>query len=136
MESHEFEGGTITVIKDNILLVEYEKNTTITPKLVLELKEMREKLIGNNKFYAIADFRNGLNTISEETKIMVSQDENLYKHRHADVFLVDSFAKKIEVELYLRIHKPKIPTKVFSSLNKALTWVEKQEKSKLVFEEA
>ncbi len=127
METYKFDGGEVSLIKDNVLLIEYEKSRVITTRNLFNLKSLREKLIGNRSFYTITDTRAGFINLSIEAKAYVADANNSSKYRLGDAILVDSFAKKIEVELYMRFYKPVVKTKTFTDLNKALCWVERLE---------
>jgi uncharacterized membrane protein len=126
MDEHKFSGGTVTVLRENILLIEYNEIKTITVKNLYDLKELNTKLVGNRRYHTITELRNGLINLSDEAKKYVAESPK-NKQRISDSLLVDSLAKRIEAELYLTFHKPKVKTKVFTDLNKALNWIEVQE---------
>jgi len=131
MDTYKFDGGKVALIQDNILLIEYNTGQLITTKNLKELKELREKLIGNQKYYSITDVREGLVNLSDDAKVYIAEDNQSSKVRLSDAVVVNSFAKKIEVDLYIRFHKPIVKTKVFTDLNKALCWIESLEVEKL-----
>lgn len=126
MESHKFSGGTVTVLQDNILLIEYNEVSSITVKNLYDLKELNTKLVGNGKYHTITEFRKGLINLTDEAKKYVAESPK-NKQRISDSLIVNSLAQRIEVELYLTFNKPRIKTKVFTDLNKALNWIEVQE---------
>ena len=129
MESHRFNGGKVTVLQHNILLIEYDEVTAITVKNLYDLQQLNTKLVGGGSYHTITEFRNGLINLTDEAKKYVAESPKNVK-RLSDSLLVDSLAKRIEAEFYLAFHKPKVKTKVFTDLNKALNWIEQQEMKK------
>jgi hypothetical protein len=133
MENHKFSGGTVTVLQGNILLIEYVEIKAITVKNLFDMKELNTKLLGNRRYHTITEFRKGLINLTDEAKKYVAESPK-NKQRISDSLLVNTLAQRIEAELYLTFHKPKVKTKVFTDLNKALNWIEVQEnKDKLEF---
>ncbi len=126
METHRFSGGNVTVLRDNILLIEYDEVKAITVKNLYDLKELNTKLVGSNSYHTITEFRKGLINLTDEAKKYIAESPT-NKKRISDSLLVDSLAKRIEVEFYLAFHKPKVKSRVFTDLNKALNWIEQQE---------
>lgn len=123
MDTYKFDGGEVALIEHNILLIEYEPTKLITIRNILNLKKLRENLVGNQPFCTITDARNGHINLSDEAKVFISEENNSSENRFADAILVNSLAKKIEVELYILFNKPKVKTKTFTELNKAICWV-------------
>ena len=85
---------------------------------------MRKNLLGNRAYHTITDACDGLLNLSDEAKAYMADENQSSKNRLSDAVIVNSFAKKIEVELYIRFNKPVVKTKVFTDLNKALCWIE------------
>ena len=124
MDAYKFDGGEVSLIEDNILLIEYETSKIITTRNIFNLKRLRKKIIGNQPFFTITDMRNGHLNLSNEAKEYLAEDNQSSIHRFGDAILVNSLAKRIEVELYIRFNKPKIKTKAFTDLNKAICWLD------------
>ena len=131
MESYKFDGGEVSLIQENIILIEYEPGKLITIHNLSELKKLRERLIGNRNFHAITDARDGLLNFSDEAKLYIANENQSSRLRLSDAVIVNSFAKKIEIELYIRFHKPVVITKTFTGLNNALRWIDSLQKDKL-----
>jgi len=131
MDIHKFDGGEVSLIQHNVLLIEYNIGQLITSKNLKELKQIRERLLGNQKYHSITDVREGFINLSDDAKAYIAEENESSKVRLSDAVVVNSLAKKIEVELYIRFHKPVVKTKVFTDLNKALCWIESLEVEKL-----
>ncbi len=123
MGTYKFNGGEMSLIQDNVLLIEYETGKLITVHHLYEQKKLREKLLGNRNYHSITDARDGLLNLSDEAKSYLADENQSSRSRLSDAVIVNSFAKKIEVDLYIRFNKPVVKTKVFTDLNKALCWI-------------
>ena len=63
--------------------------------------------------------------ILPSAKKWMSDPERISRSR-ADAFVLDSLAKRLIVNFYIKHNKPKVPTMTFSSEKKALTWLRQQ----------
>jgi len=124
MESYKFEGGELSLIRENILLIEYNTNHLLTTRNLFNLKKLEEKIMGNRPFFSVTDTRNGIVNLSDEAKVFLKEQDSKSKQKIGNAILVDSFAKKLEVEFSIRLSKPTVKTKSFTNLNKALCWFE------------
>lgn len=128
MEVYKFNGGEFEVFDKNIILIKYDKVKSVTVRVLFEQIQLRKKVIGENtKFHAILDMTNGLLNLSEEAKLFLAEENEVSNLRISDVALVDSFAKRIEAELYIQLNKPVVPTKIFTDLDKAISWCRERE---------
>ena len=75
---------------------------------------------------------NGINTphLFTVTKLVIADKEALEflakeanKHGKADAFVIHSLPQKLLGNFYLKIQKPSIPTRFFSSETKAIAWL-------------
>lgn len=123
MDSYKFEGGEISLIENNVILIEYESSQQITTQTILNLTKLRKRLLGNQPFYTITDARNGHLNLSDDAKQFLSKESNATKIRFADAILINKLAQRIEVELYILFNKPKVKTKSFKELNNAICWI-------------
>lgn len=129
MENYSFSAGSVTVLKANVFLIEYNKIDSITVRNVYDLVKLINNLVGHHPFHTISDFTGGLFNLTSEAKSFLADLEHKEYQHLSDSILVDSLAKRIETEFYLTFHRPKVKTKVFNDLNKALNWIEFQEKT-------
>ena len=75
---------------------------------------------GGGKFYNIYQF-SSFSDIEPEIRSWAA-NENGNKNTHSDAIVITSLPQKILADFYLKINSPKQPTKVFYSLEKAITW--------------
>jgi len=123
MDTYKFEGGEISLIEHNILLIEYPTTQLITKEIIFNLRSLRENLLGSQPFYTITDARNGQLKLSNEAKNFISSENRSSTQRCGNAILVNTLAKKIKIELYILFNKPQVKTKIFTELNKALCWI-------------
>ena len=75
---------------------------------------------GGGKFYNIYQF-SSFSDIEPEIRSWAA-NENGNKNTHSDAIVITSLPQKILADFYLKINSPKQPTKVFYSLEKAISW--------------
>ncbi|MBA2613995.1 MAG: hypothetical protein H0U95_18675 [Bacteroidetes bacterium] len=86
-----------------------------------ELKKISSELAGN-KPYVIIVTSGELASFSKEAREL-SASKSFITNAVAKAIVVDSIAKKIIGNFYLRVNKPYLPTKLFSDRAEALTWL-------------
>jgi hypothetical protein len=115
-----FEGGKITPLRSNVLLIEYTNEFQLSPQHVVYTRELRRKLIGETPYIAIIDIRKGFVKFSKEAKKFIAENQESAKVRLLDILLVSNFGMKIEAVFYLKVFKPKVLTKVVMSIDEAM----------------
>lgn len=112
--------ATVTMREDGIV------NTNILLETSATLEQAKELLI------AYIQVTNGVNTPHPftVTTISIMDDEVMEfikttanNHGVADAFVIHSLAQKILANTFLRFQTPTIPTKFFSSEEKAVEWL-------------
>jgi len=112
--------ATVTLLENNIInshILIKDSVTAQQVKLILDayLKlgegKKRPHLITATKFVIM----------EKEAMEFISTEAN--KFGIADAFVIRSLPQKIIGNFYLKFHKPKIPTKLFTSKEKAITWL-------------
>ena len=75
---------------------------------------------GGGRFFNIFQF-SSFSDIKPEMRACAA-DETGNSNTYSDAILIRSLPQKIIADFYLKINKPKKPTKIFYSLEKALEW--------------
>ena len=119
--------ATIRIIEPNIFHNYVHKNTTITIKNILELKNINLKL-ANGHPYALLISKGEFSTIPPLIRELVSS-EKFVGNTIAKALLTNSVADKIIGRFYVKINKPAIKTKLFTNKEKSIIWL-KQEMDK------
>lgn len=127
---YKFDSGTATFIKLDVMLVKFNVVKKVTLKDVTNIRNLRQDLIGTQPYYSIIDCRDGFINFTSEAKAWVAVNKESAKVRQMDVLLVNNWASKIEAQLYLRMFKPLVKTKITTSVEKALELVNKEKVSR------
>lgn len=106
----------------NIVIIVTNKNSSID---VVDIKEMltlisQFDLAGKSKLLSIAGPFSELT--SEAQKFMRTEDANVNRHL-CEAIVVSSLAQRIIGNVYLKIVSSKRPSKLFTSLPKAIEWL-------------
>lgn len=126
MNSHQFSGGVIQKYNDFILRITFDVENDLSVKHIKEVKAFRQSMFGDNYYCTLIDARKELMGISHEAKVHIATNPSINKWRISEAILVNNFGKKLGVELYIRIFKPKSATKVFYKEDEAIKWLKKE----------
>ena len=98
------------------------------PINLIKAKKLRDevlKLVKGKSFKTIIDFRNVSSVTTVETRKFMSNNENFNNLKLCDSFITNSYTTSMLIGFYLKIFKPAVVTKSFSTFGDALDWVEK-----------
>lgn len=123
--THNFSGGVIEQLADDTLMISYTDVVFVEVEHVKATQDLRKKIMGGNRYFAVIDMRNGFVKFSKEAKRWAADNPEGAEARIMDVFLVNSLIRKIEVQIYLRFFKPKVKTVVVSSIDEAIKEIDK-----------
>ena len=73
----------------------------------------------------VSDFSEGIVTIDSKANKYLADDETIRNRRYMDILIVSNWAAKMEAQLYLKLFKPKVKTKVVKNIAEALDLVQK-----------
>ncbi len=112
--------ATVTLIEPNII------NTNIKIKDAVTLAQAKLMLdayikIGDGKKIPHLFTTSKFVIMEKEVMEFISNEAN--KYGKADAFVIQSLPQKLIGNFYLKFHKPKIPSKLFTSKEKALKWL-------------
>lgn len=85
--------------------------------------EYVKEFMGDKKHMAIIDFGASVGSTTEGRKVYAVSDY-LLKNRIADAFLVRSLSMRLIANFFIRVTKPKIPTRLFTSEVEAFKWLD------------
>lgn len=120
---HTIRCGEITLIDGDIIHVRYLKGIKIVLQDIMEVQEVRIKLIEKKHFYTILDGSEGKVTATNEARAWMSINKESAELRIMDVMLVSGIPMRLKVSSYLRMYKPAVPTKIVTSFDKALAFI-------------
>lgn len=79
---------------------------------------------GGGKFHNVYQF-SSFSDIEPEVREWAA-DDNGNHYTLSDAIVIESLSQKIITDFYLKFNRPKMPTKIFYSLDKAVDWTKQQ----------
>lgn len=114
----------ISLLEDGILENHVKAMCHIEENDIWAIKKANLSLT-NGKAYCILVTAGHLSSISKEAK-QLTASKDFAQNTIAKAILIDSLGHKIVGNLYLKINKPYIRTKVFTSRELAIAWLQLQ----------
>lgn len=106
---------------DGILQIRFFKGVTITLDEIKEYYKVSNELLAGKKALVLVDASEDYN-VTDEAKAFGQTDEAT-KNRIAIAYVTSSITNRIMFNLYVKIYKPKVPLKMFTSKKSALKWL-------------
>lgn len=116
-----FNGAEFTIYEDEIFYIRYPDYLQLDLEMAMKGDEILSRL-NLRPHYFIAEFQTFSDVSAEAKKYFASEEVTKLGLCHA-IFL-KSKTLKLLANAYLKFNKPKIPTKFFSSVEKAQEWVD------------
>jgi len=111
----------VTLLEDNLVENYIKSGIVVETEDLEELKKISAELVGN-KPYVILVTSGELASFSKEAREL-SASKAFITNAKAKAIVVDSIAKKIIGNFYLKVNKPYLQTRLFSDREKALQWL-------------
>lgn len=108
-------------IEDGIVNMLYPRNLIITMEIAKEIVENRLKVTGNIKMPLLADIRGLASIDMAARRYFASADAVGYLS--AGAFVVDSLVSRLAGNIFIRVDKPLVPTRLFTNVKKAEMWL-------------
>jgi hypothetical protein len=106
--------------ENNIFHVIVKEGEKVTMEMVNEGYAFLENY-GSGRFYNIYEFKSFAD-VDPDVREWSSSEIDV-KYTVVDAIVINSIGQKILADFYLKINKPKQPTKIFTSIDKAIEWV-------------
>ena len=116
----------ISVRDDGIVLVTLKQNAEVTLEAAKEDHVATMKLVGGHDFLILVDARPARGITREARQYYA--DPEVRKHTIAQAILIDSGVSKVLGNFYLAVNKPPFPTKLFTTEQAAIAWLNEQRK--------
>ena len=113
---------------DSVVLIDFVDAELIDVEDLVQIEKSVGQLIGNHPYFAINVLPRCFKNFSFEAKNFVTDENIKLNNRILDCYISSSLSKRLELEVFFQLHKPTRKTKIFNSLNKALTYIESQKK--------
>lgn len=116
--------------KDDILYVKPFEGVFLDKLEMESLLLSAIELVEGKKYYAVIDTSNNIDS-SKDARDYYANNE-LNKYRYADAFIVSSLPLRMVINFFIRVNKPSIPTKMFTTKESAFLWINELKKKRLV----
>lgn len=123
--THKFSAGTITVLQEDVVLVKYNPTQKITRKDLQELQDSIKTLIGENHFYAIFDYTEGMPIYTGEAKSFAAISKESNEYRNMGILIAYNWRTRLEIMLYKKLYRPKKKIVVVDNMQEATALVKK-----------
>lgn len=107
--------------EDGILRIKILEGADITLENIKKNFEVYKQLLGDRKALLMIDSL-AKYTFSKEARIYAASNQTGL-NRVAVAHVIGSFANRWLISIYIRFNKPVVPTKMFSSEEKAINWL-------------
>lgn len=121
-EVHEFEGYYIFLRKDGIMQLQFEDGFNGDVEHARNMTKTFRKIVPEGRVRVLVIYQED-NTFTKEAREYIASDEVSMVVR-ADALIIRGLALTIIGNGYLRINKPKRPTRLFTSPDAGLKWLE------------
>ncbi len=106
----------------NILVYRVKQGIEVDVYEITEMLKYVEEFMGDVKHYAVVDF--GSNVMSTtEARNKYAESTYIQTYRIADAFVVKSLGVRIVANFFIKITRPKTPTKLFTDEKVAINWL-------------
>jgi hypothetical protein len=113
-----------SLLKDNVVLIDYLNETPLNVEKGIQLVETINKLAHNHPAAAIHNVGDKYIFTTDAMRFMGSQLNTNDHHYVARAIVARNPAARISINNFVNLHKPLIPTKLFSEVDEAYAWVE------------
>lgn len=115
-------------LENDILYVKMKEGINLDqPEMEALLKQAIE-LAKPDNYYAIIDTTAQYDSTVEARNFYAESDYS--KYRYADAFIVNSLPMRLLVNFFIVFNKPKIPSRMFTTKEEALKWINSLKKEK------
>lgn len=117
----DFDVFSVAQRSDEIYVVEVKAGKEFTIANMVELLAGLKKLGGGKRLPVLVLCKELATTNAEMMNYLAQEDSNPYSL--ADAFVLSSFNQKLMANFYMKIIRPKRPTKFFTSEAEAVEWL-------------
>ncbi len=108
-------------IKEGVLHSSYSKEIDIDLQIAQEVVSYRV-MYQENQDYPVVAYGEPVNSMTKEARDFFANDVGL-KNVTALAIVINNALEKMLGNFYIKVSKPKVPTKLFTDLDSAIDWV-------------
>ena len=119
-----FENEFIKIwLEDDIIFLEYAPNVVITLDIAIKIVKERLKISSGTTRPMVSDARKAA-TMDKDARGYFSEGDSI-KYVSAGAILINNKLHQFIGNIFLKVNKPPIPAKLFTSKESALKWLER-----------
>ena len=117
---------TISFIKPRVVWVNFKKDCTINVETGIKILSNAKQIIGKEDlpYLSLIDLKDLYVPITEFAKLMFGQFSPEKDLLLARAVVSTNLAQRIEMQNFIGLHKPLVPTKLFMHQEEALAWLD------------
>jgi hypothetical protein len=131
IKKEETNASYISMCSDGIIRVLFKKNQEIDPTVLEDLFKKFNEIIEGVSYPYIYLAEDGSVTFTTEGNVYSKQNQNLFP-KICSAFVTKSLAQRLIANFYLKINKPKNPSKLFKNQDEAEAWCFQQVKEQSI----
>jgi hypothetical protein len=124
VEIIESDGCCMKVHDDGLLEYTIKEGVEMDTEFILNIKETLEALRPGQKYYCLSDSVGFFNITYEAREL--SATEEFSSHLAAVAFFTSNYSLQLMGDVYNKINKPVVETKIFADRDSALEWLREQ----------
>src|ERR1700752_255187 len=113
--------STVQLREDDILLINIRKDESFNVRDMWELIEAARQIGNGRRFLNLIVV--GAHTVPDEASRILSTSEEGSIYKIADAFVISSLIQLMVSNVYMKFHKPSVPTKFFKNVQDAENWL-------------
>jgi hypothetical protein len=117
---------SLYLIKPHIVCSDYKTEEIVNVEMGIKILEGTKSLTEDSRFALIVNLSNLYTPFKEHFKFMVSQRSLEKDNMIARAIVTTNLASQIEMQNFIGFFKPLTPTKLFSTIEEAIAWLEPQ----------
>jgi len=117
---------SLYLIKPHIICSDYKTEDIINVEMGIKILDGTKSLTGDMQFALIVNLSNLYTPFKEHFKFMVSQRSPEKDNLMARAIVTTNMASRIEMQNFINSFKPLTPTKLFPTVEEAISWLEPQ----------
>lgn len=122
----EFEGGAVTSLKQDVVLLEFKTDGKVTRDMVDTARKLKLDGMGSTVHATIIDCTDGISSFSAEAKSLIFTNIDPFDKNMLTVLLVTNGIQKIEANIFLKLNPSSDNIVIVKSLKDAMAAIDKQ----------
>lgn len=125
-KEYSFDGGTITPLKNDVMLVTFKEEGKISRQSVENARECKLALMGSKNHFSVIDCCNGLSKFTAEAKSLIMSNIDPFDKNVLTILIVSNTYQKVEANIFKKLHPSSENVVIVKSIQDAFDEIEKE----------